>query len=110
MFRGLLAFATLVLFASAAPTAEECRQIACADVIVIFVHSITEPAPIRTTVGPALQNALWGILGSCSLNFAGVEYPVDIAGFLEGGDPQGSRTMAQDIRAQYYSHFSHPFE
>ncbi|KAF9255227.1 cutA, cutinase A [Marasmius fiardii PR-910] len=97
MFRGLLAFATLVLFASAAPMAEERRQIACADVIVIFARGTTEPPPIGITVGPALQNALRGALGSRSLNFVGVDYPADIAGFLEGGDPQGSRTMAQDL-------------
>jgi len=37
------------------------------------------------------------VLGSRSLSFQGVDYPADIPGFLEGGDPQGSRNMANDV-------------
>jgi cutinase len=36
-------------------------------------------------------------LGGKSLTFTGVDYPADIAGFLEGGDPQGSRNMANQL-------------
>ncbi|KAG7095831.1 hypothetical protein E1B28_006526 [Marasmius oreades] len=98
MFRTLLAFATFALCAPAfaAPT-EERRQTSCADVMVFFARGTTEPAPIGTTVGPALQTALRGVLGGRSLSFTGVDYPADIAGFLEGGSPEGSRNMAQDL-------------
>jgi cutinase len=44
-----------------------------------------------------LESALQLALGGKSLTFTGVNYPADIAGFLEGGDPQGSINMAQDL-------------
>ncbi|KAJ6574438.1 cutA, cutinase A [Mycena capillaripes] len=88
-------FASFTLFALAAPVVE--RRAACADVMVIFARGTTEQAPIGQVAGPPLQAALKTALGGKSLSFAGVNYPADIPGFLEGGDKQGSQTMASDL-------------
>ncbi|KAJ6585375.1 cutinase [Mycena capillaripes] len=96
MLRSLLTFVSLSLLAVAAPVAEERAADACTDVIVIFARGTTEAAPIGSIVGPPLQTALQSALGGKSLTFTGVDYAADIAGFLEGGDPAGSATMAQD--------------
>ncbi|TFK35878.1 cutinase [Crucibulum laeve] len=92
MFRFAVLFA-LVYTALAAPTARQ----SCADVTVIFARGTLESAPIGTVVGPPFQSALRSALGGKSLNFIGVNYPADIAGFEEGGDPNGAKTMAGDI-------------
>ncbi|KAE9406519.1 cutA, cutinase A [Gymnopus androsaceus JB14] len=94
-FKSLFVAIALSLSAFAAPT-HEARQ-ACADVIVIFARGTTEPAPIGILVGPPLETALTAVLGGRSLSFQGVDYPASIAGFLEGGDPAGSQTMANDL-------------
>ncbi|KAJ7464652.1 cutinase [Mycena galericulata] len=94
MLRSLITL-SVGLLTLAAPVVQE-RQ-ACSDVIVIFARGTTEPAPIGLIVGPPLQAALESALGSKTLTFTGVDYPADIAGFLEGGDPAGSKTMAQDL-------------
>lgn len=86
----LLSFAA---FAVAGPS----PRASCADVTVIFARGTTESEPIGTIVGPPLQAALTAALGSKTLNFVGVNYPASIAGFLEGGDPQGATTMANDV-------------
>ncbi|KAJ7643774.1 cutinase [Roridomyces roridus] len=90
MFRSLVALVSLSLLAFAAPLEER----ACTDVIVIFARGTTETAPIGTIVGPPLEAALLVALGSKTLTFTGVPYAADIPGFLEGGDPAGSATMA----------------
>ncbi|KAF7298727.1 Cutinase [Mycena indigotica] len=96
MFRTLVALlAALPLLGLAAPVAEERAANACTDVIVIFARGTTEPGTIGTIVGPPLQSALQSALGSKSLTFTGVPYAADIPGFLVGGDPTGSATMAQ---------------
>ncbi|KIJ32011.1 carbohydrate esterase family 5 protein [Sphaerobolus stellatus SS14] len=91
----LLAFA-LIGQAVATPTV----RATCADVIVVFARGTTETAPIGSVVGPPFQAALQSALGSKTLNFIGVNYPADIAGFEEGGDPAGSATLAADVTAQ----------
>ncbi|KAK7041743.1 hypothetical protein VNI00_009032 [Paramarasmius palmivorus] len=73
------------------------RQQQCADVMVIFARGTTEAPPIGTLVGPPFQEALVSALGGRSLSFQGVNYAADIEGYLEGGDPEGSRQMAVDI-------------
>ncbi|KAJ7464797.1 cutinase [Mycena galericulata] len=95
MLGSVITVVTLNLLTLAAPVVEE-RQ-ACSDVIVIFARGTTEPAPIGTIVGPPLQSALESALGSKTLSFTGVDYSASIAGFLEGGDPAGSTTMAEDL-------------
>lgn len=92
----LLAFATL---AAAAPS----PRASCADVTVIFARGTGETAPIGTVVGPPLESALTSALGSKTLNFVGVNYAASVAGFLEGGDPQGAATMASDITSSLSS-------
>ncbi|KAJ6458663.1 cutinase, partial [Mycena vitilis] len=64
---------------------------------VIFARGTTEPAPIGVVAGPPLQTALKTALGGKSLSFQGVDYPASVAGFLAGGDAQGSATMAADL-------------
>jgi len=83
----------LVACALAVPTPRQ----SCADVSVIFARGTLETAPIGSVVGPPFQSALQSALGGQSLSFVGVNYPASIAGFLEGGDPNGARTMAQDV-------------
>ncbi|KAJ7851668.1 cutinase [Mycena olivaceomarginata] len=99
MLRSLVGIVALSLLAVAAPVAEERAADACTDVIVIFARGTTEAAPIGSIVGPPLQTALQVALGGKSLTFTGVNYAASIAGFLEGGDPAGSATMAQDASA-----------
>ncbi|KAJ7498489.1 cutinase [Mycena latifolia] len=94
-FATFLPFISLGLFALAAPVVE--RRAACSDVMVIFARGTTEPAPIGVVAGPPLEAALKTALGGKSLSFQGVDYPASIPGFLEGGDPQGSKTMASDL-------------
>ncbi|KAK7470341.1 hypothetical protein VKT23_001770 [Stygiomarasmius scandens] len=87
----------LLVPAFAAPTAMRRAGANCADVMVFFARGTTEAPPIGTVAGPPLQAALKKQLGGQSLSFQGVDYPADIPGFLEGGDKQGSQTMADDI-------------
>ncbi|KAF5323813.1 hypothetical protein D9619_012987 [Psilocybe cf. subviscida] len=94
MFRPALLL-SLVLAVVAAPSPRAAQ--ACTDVTVIFARGTTETAPIGTIVGPPLQSALQTALGGRSLTFTGVNYPASVAGFLEGGDPQGAQTMANDV-------------
>ncbi|KAF5365231.1 hypothetical protein D9758_005409 [Tetrapyrgos nigripes] len=102
MFKSLLPFVTVIgLVASglAAPVEELERRQSCADVIVIYARGTTQQSPIGdpASVGALLKDDLATALGSRSLSFRGVDYPASIAGFLEGGDPAGSRQMAADI-------------
>ncbi|KAK7462156.1 hypothetical protein VKT23_007758 [Stygiomarasmius scandens] len=104
MFKSFLNFVTVSLAvafstALAVPVAElEARQ-TCADVMVVYARGTFEEAPIgdSTSVGATLESNLTAILGSLSLSFQGVDYPADIAGYLEGGSPGGSQNMADDL-------------
>ncbi|KAG6819815.1 hypothetical protein H0H93_008282 [Arthromyces matolae] len=69
----------------------------CADVTVFFARGTTESGTIGTVVGPPFEAALATALGGQSLNFVGIPYAASIAGFLEGGDPAGATTMANDV-------------
>ncbi|KIJ33758.1 carbohydrate esterase family 5 protein [Sphaerobolus stellatus SS14] len=91
----LLAFA-LIGQAVATPTA----RATCADVTVVFARGTTEAAPIGSIVGPPFKAALQSALGKKSLNFIGVTYAADVAGFEAGGDPAGSKTLAANVTAQ----------
>ncbi|GLB35408.1 putative catalyzes the hydrolysis of cutin, a polyester that forms the structure of plant cuticle [Lyophyllum shimeji] len=92
-----LALLALALSAAATPLQE--RQ-SCADVTVYFARGTTEPGTLGTIVGPPFQSALQGALGSRTLDFIGIPYPADIAGFLAGGDQGGATTMADDVTAK----------
>lgn len=88
----LLSVLLLPLSVLAAPTGSiEAR--ACSDVTVIFARGTTETGTLGTVVGPPFLAALKSALGSSSVTMNGVDYPADIPGFLQGGDPAGSQTM-----------------
>ncbi len=95
MFKASFFALSLATLACAAP-ALKTRQ-TCADVTVIFARGTGEASPIGSLVGPPFRTALQGAIGGRSLNFVGVDYPASIGGFLEGGDPNGARTMANDV-------------
>jgi len=65
----------------------------CTAMTVIFARGTTEPGNVGVLTGPEFFDALNTILGAGAVTVQGVEYPASIAGFLEGGDPQGSQTM-----------------
>ncbi|EKM82449.1 hypothetical protein AGABI1DRAFT_117924 [Agaricus bisporus var. burnettii JB137-S8] len=94
MFKANFFALALSALAYAAPFSS--RQ-ACADVTVVYARGTTEVPLIGTVVGPPFASALRIALGGRSLNFVGVDYDADIAGFLVGGDPEGARTMARDV-------------
>lgn len=71
----------------------------CRAVSVIFARGTTEPGNIGTVVGPPLSDNLDEVLGADNVAFQGVDYPADVAGFLQGGDDDGAATMA-DLATQ----------
>lgn len=75
------------------------RRQSCADVTVFFARGTGESGTIGTIVGPPFQTALQNALAGRSLDFEGIPYAASIAGFLEGGDPAGAATMANDVTA-----------
>lgn len=69
----------------------------CKAMVVIFARGTTEPPPIGLIAGPPLQDALEAQMGAGNVDFQGVDYPADVAGFLAGGDAGGSKDMAQMV-------------
>ncbi|KAJ7930560.1 cutinase [Mycena leptocephala] len=71
----------------------------CSDVTVIFARGTTEDPPIGSRVGIPFQLALENFLVSMNktLTFSGVDYPAEFVGFFEGGSPEGSVAMAQQL-------------
>ncbi|KAH8828601.1 cutinase [Flagelloscypha sp. PMI_526] len=91
----LLALATsLCASVQASPLVLDDRQTACADVTTIFARGTTETGTIGTALGPGLWTAIATAIAPKTLSFQGVPYAADIPGFLAGGDPVGSATMA----------------
>ncbi|KAF5323817.1 hypothetical protein D9619_012988 [Psilocybe cf. subviscida] len=72
---------------------------ACADVVVHFARGTTEAPLIGAIVGPPFQAAIAVALSGKSLSFEGVNYPATVSGFLVGGDPTGSTTLANSVIA-----------
>ncbi|KAH7305542.1 cutinase [Stachybotrys elegans] len=70
---------------------------ACRRVTLIYARGTTQAGNIGdpAAVGPLFFNSLASRIGVSSLAVQGVTYAANIAGFLIGGDPAGSRTMAQ---------------
>ncbi|KAG5716566.1 Cutinase [Termitomyces sp. T112] len=95
MFQSL---ALLALVSSTLASPLALRQ-SCADVTVLFARGTGESGTIGTIVGPPFEAALRSALAGRSLDFEGIPYAASIAGFLEGGDPAGAATMANDITA-----------
>lgn len=69
---------------------------ACRDVTVVYARGTDQEGNIGepTDVGPEFLDDLGVYVGSSSLAVAGVNYSASVAGFEEGGDPEGSQTMA----------------
>jgi len=67
---------------------------ACKAVTVIFARGTSELGNVGNLAGPPFFAALANIIGESNLAVQGVDYGATIAGFLEGGDPAGSATMA----------------
>ncbi|KAK7520528.1 cutinase precursor [Phyllosticta citriasiana] len=71
----------------------------CASLMVVFARGTTEVPPLGTIVGPPLQTALEAMMEKKKdVMVMGVDYPADVAGFLEGGDANGSTMMAAMTR------------
>ncbi|KAH8834048.1 cutinase [Flagelloscypha sp. PMI_526] len=82
------------LCATAFATPVDLNKRACADVTVIFARGTTETPNIGTIVGPSLQSNTASKISPKTLDFQGVPYAADVAGFLAGGDALGSQNMA----------------
>lgn len=66
---------------------------ACRGVTVLFARGTTERGLLGAVVGPPLKAALSQALPG-QVTVTGVDYPANVAGFLQGGDPDGAETMA----------------
>lgn len=66
----------------------------CATVTVVFARGTLELGNVGSLAGPPLFNALAEIIGSQNLAVQGVDYAATIAGYLEGGDPEGAAALA----------------
>ncbi|RQM05649.1 hypothetical protein DH86_00003452, partial [Scytalidium sp. 3C] len=70
----------------------------CTEYTVIFARGTTEPGNVGIVAGPPFFNALDSIVGSSSVTIQGVNnYAASVEGYLEGGDPTGSKEMASLI-------------
>lgn len=66
----------------------------CTEYTVIFARGTTEPGNVGIVAGPPFFNALDSIVGSSSVTIQGVNnYAASVEGYLEGGDPTGSKEM-----------------
>lgn len=66
----------------------------CGDITVIFARGTTEAGNVGVIAGPPFFNEIERRLGNGkTLVVQGVDYPANVAGFLAGGDRQGSQTM-----------------
>lgn len=66
----------------------------CKPVTVIFARGTIELGNVGSITGPPFFNALDVVLGAENVAVQGVDYPADILGYLEGGDPGGAATTA----------------
>ena len=73
----------------------------CKAVTVIFARGTTESGNVGTLAGPPFFSALATDIGAGNLAVQGVDYAADVAGFLEGGDPAGSQTMADLVNQAF---------
>lgn len=92
----MVSYTVLLALAVSAVATPVARQ-SCADVTVYFARGTTETATLGSVVGPPFRSALQSALSGKSLNFIGVDYPADIAGFLAGGSREGATNMANGV-------------
>ncbi|KAH8906758.1 cutA, cutinase A [Coniochaeta sp. PMI_546] len=107
MFLGSVVFLSLASQAFASPVqprqsfagdTENGLSGPCKAYTVIFARGTTESGNVGTIAGPPFFQALASRVGSGNLAVQGVNYAADIAGFLAGGDPAGSQTMASLVQ------------
>lgn len=69
---------------------------ACRAVTVIYARGTWEDGNVGSTdeVGLETFNNLAAIVGEDNLALQGVDYPANVVGFEQGGDPDGSLLMA----------------
>jgi len=76
----------------------------CTEYTVIFARGTVEPGNVGILVGPPFFKALKSLVGSSSVTIQGVNnYGASVDGFLEGGDPSGGTSMANEIQQAYNS-------
>ncbi|ESK97883.1 cutinase [Moniliophthora roreri MCA 2997] len=96
-----LTLLALLVPALAAPVPEdlEARQSGCADVMVVYARGTDQDSPIGdpASVGVLFRDNIKSLLGSRTFSFQGVNYAANVIGFLQGGDPAGSRQMTTDL-------------
>ncbi|PBP15993.1 cutinase [Diplocarpon rosae] len=74
-------------------------QPACAEMMVIFARGTTEAGNVGLFAGPPFFQALEDMMGAGAVGVQGVAYGATVEGFLQGGDPTGSATMASMVQA-----------
>ncbi|KAJ1548099.1 hypothetical protein HK405_004222, partial [Cladochytrium tenue] len=70
----------------------------CGALTVVFARGTTEQGNVGSLVGPPFLQSLAGMVGAANLVAQGVDYPADVQGFLNGGDPTGSALMASLVQ------------
>lgn len=68
---------------------------ACKAVTIIFARGTAELGNVGSLAGPPFFAAVANYTGTDNLAVQGVDYPASIAGFLEGGDADGSALLAE---------------
>ncbi|KAJ7849168.1 cutinase [Mycena leptocephala] len=91
---GLAAFPIRDVTARAANDTENELSGPCKPVTFIFARGTGEDGNVGTDVGAPLIADLRAALGTAGIAAQGVDYAADVLGYLEGGDPAGSATMA----------------
>ncbi|KAK4553892.1 hypothetical protein LTR86_009067 [Recurvomyces mirabilis] len=66
----------------------------CRAITILFARGTTESGDIGTLAGPPFFQAVANAVGAGNVAVQGVNYGATIAGFLAGGDPAGSSTLA----------------
>ncbi|KAK0627529.1 cutinase-domain-containing protein [Immersiella caudata] len=70
----------------------------CANITILFARGTSEVGNVGIIVGPEFFDAVAARLSTGStLAVRGIDYPASISGFLEGGDPDGSQKMADEV-------------
>ncbi|KAK7053528.1 cutinase [Favolaschia claudopus] len=80
--------------AAAADSTENQLSGPCRAVTFIFARGTGEDGNVGARIGPPLIADLRAALGTNNLAAQGVDYSASVLGYLEGGDPTGTKTMA----------------
>ncbi|KAJ7111155.1 cutinase [Mycena crocata] len=91
------AFPTPQITAFAASDTENELSGACRPVTFIFARGTNENGNVGARIGPPLIASLRAALGITGIAAQGVDYAANVLGYLLGGDPAGSTTMANLI-------------